>query len=163
MTQKGLFDAEPGYIDLNNGIPEGYTIINLNDMKDDQEFQGKPLMSKPYTFDFEDRFTSEITEKNACKLALIDDTVEKAVLININLKQEGDIQKNIFKGSVLFDLIASIHEIDTPGCMEGFNVFKNLNLKKVREIINKWSNITIIAHTITGDYQYNTVKVTSID
>ena len=163
MTQKGLFDLEAGYVDLNNGIPENYKTIKLNDMKDDQEFQGKPIMGEPYTFDFEDKRTYEIIEKVGCKLALVDTTTETAVLIHFNLKQDGDVQKNIFKGSVLFDFIVSIQELKIPGSMKEVNVFKRLNLKNIRSVLDDFTSITIRVVEVAGEYKFNTLRVIGID
>lgn len=160
MSQSNLFDLEADYEELNNGVPEDYTILRLKDFDNGEIWTGKPVMGSPYTYEFEDKYTSEMVKKVACKLSLINDELEQALEINFNLKKEDDNQTNIFKKSILFDFIAGLRELEEPGCMTGFNRFKKLNLKSIRDVVNEWDSITIEVKDVTsGDYAYKSLKI----
>ena len=154
---KGL---EEGYENINTlDIPEDYSKYYLSHFSQNDTYTGKPILSSPFSYQFEDKNTGEMVKKTACKLCLIDDENEEYLDINLNLKKEDDIQENIFKGAVLFDFIASMRELEEPGCMEGFNVFKKMNLKSIRDVINDWDSLTIKILERTGTYEYHSFQV----
>ena len=133
-------------------IPEGYEKAQLKDFENGQRITGRPEMSSVLSYTFDD-FGEEKTV-HRFKLYLFQDNNNIYVEININLKNNGDIHKDIRKGSVLFDFITSIHEIENKGSVGNSNVIKNINLKEYREFVNGLSDMTIEVKEKTGSYIY---------
>ena len=158
MGQSSLFDLEADYEEINDGVPEDYAKYRLIDFSDKDRYSGRPQMGAPYSFEIENDEGKTIT-KHACKLYLIDDENEEALEVNFNIKKEDDVQENIFRRGVLYDFVASLRDLEDPGCMDGFNVFKKLNLKSIRDVVNTWENLTIEVKEVTGKYHFNSLRV----
>ena len=94
-------------------IPEGYEKAELKDFEDGTLITGRPQMSSvtSYTFDYD----GEEKTVNRFKLFIFKDDEQLYVEINVNLKNDGDLHKNIRKGSVLFDFLTSILELENAG------------------------------------------------
>ena len=133
-------------------IPEGYEKAELKDFEDGTLITGRPQMSSvtSYTFDYD----GEEKTVNRFKLFIFKDDEQLYVEINVNLKNDGDLHKNIRKGSVLFDFLTSILELENAGSVGKSNVVRNVDLAEYREFVNRLSKMTIQVKEKSGSYVY---------
>ena len=94
-------------------IPEGYEKAELKDFEDGTLITGRPEMASVTSFTFDD--DGEETTIPTFKLYIFQDADQLYVEINVNLKNDGDIHKTVRKGSVLFDFLTSILELENAG------------------------------------------------
>lgn len=133
-------------------IPDGYEKAELKDFEDGTLITGRPEMSSVTSYTFDD--DGEEKTVNRCKLFIFKDEEQVYVEININLKNGGDIHKNIRKGSVLFDFLTSILELENAGSVGKSNIIRNVNLAEYREFVNRLSEMTIEVKEKTGTYVF---------
>ena len=119
-------------------IPEGYEKAELKDFEDGTLITGRPEMASVTSFTFDD--DGEEKTVNRFKLFIFKDDEKIYVEINVNLKNDGDLHKNIRKGSVLFDFITSILELENTGSVGRSNILRNVNLAEYREFVNILKN-----------------------
>lgn len=133
-------------------IPEGYEKAELKDFEDGTLITGRPQMSSvtSYTFDYD----GEEKTVNRFKLFIFKDDEQLYIEINVNLKNDGDLHKNIRKGSVLFDFLTSILELENAGSVGKSNVVRNVDLAEYREFVNRLSEMTIQVKEKSGTYVY---------
>ena len=133
-------------------IPEGYEKAELKDFEDGTLITGRPQMSSvtSYTFDYD----GEEKTVNRFKLFIFKDDEQLYVEINVNLTNDGDLHKNIRKGSVLFDFLTSILELENAGSVGKSNVVRNVDLAEYREFVNRLSEMTIQVKEKSGTYVY---------
>lgn len=133
-------------------IPEGYEKAELKDFEDGTLITGRPQMSSvtSYTFDYD----GEEKTVNRFKLFIFKDDEQLYVEINVNLKNDGDLHKNIRKGSVFFDFLTSILELENAGSVGKSNVVRNVDLTEYREFVNRLSEMTIQVKEKSGTYVY---------
>ena len=141
-------------------IPEGYEKAELKDFEDGTLITGRPQMSSvtSYTFDYD----GEEKTVNRFKLFIFKDDEQLYVEINVNLKNDGDLHKNIRKGSVLFDFLTSILELENAGSVGKSNVVRNVDLAEYREFVNRLSEMTIQVKEKSGTYVYYSVIVRDV-
>ncbi|WP_458455209.1 hypothetical protein [Methanobrevibacter sp.] len=141
-------------------IPEGYEKAELKNFEDGTLITGRPEMSSvtSYTFDYD----GEEKTVNRFKLFIFKDDEKLYVEINVNLKNDGDIHKNIRKGSVLFDFITSILELENAGSVGKSNILRNVNLKEYREFVNNLGEMTIQVKEKSGTYVYYSFVVRDV-
>ena len=133
-------------------IPDGYEKAELKDFEDGKLLRGRPEMSSVTSFTIDD--AGEEKTINRFKLYIFQDEDQLYIEINVNLKNDGDIHKNIRKGSVLFDFITSILELENAGSVGKSNIIRNVNLKEYREFVNRLGEMTIQVKEKTGSYVY---------
>ena len=133
-------------------IPEGYEKAELKDFEDGKLLRGRPEMSSVTSYTFDD--DGEAKPVNRFKLYIFQDEDQLYIEINVNLKNDGDIHKNIRKGSVLFDFISSILELENAGSVGKSNVIRNVNLKEYRDFVNNLGEMTIQVKEKSGSYTY---------
>ena len=133
-------------------IPDGYEKAELKDFEDGTLLRGRPQMSSvtSYTFDYD----GEEKTVNRFKLFIFQDDDQLYIEINVNLKNDGDDHKDIRKGSVLFDFITSILELENAGSVGKSNIVRNVNLAEYREFVNRLSEMTIQVKEKSGTYVY---------
>lgn len=133
-------------------IPEGYEKAELKDFEDGTLITGRPQMSSvtSYTFDYD----GEEKTVNRFKLFIFKDDEQLYVEINVNLKNDGDLHKNIRKGSVLFDFLTSILELENAGSVGKSNILRNVDLSEYREFVNRLSEMTIQVKERSGTYTF---------
>ena len=141
-------------------IPDGYEKAELKDFEDGTLITGRPEMSSVTSFTFDD--DGEEKTVNRFKLFIFKDEEKMYVEININLKNDGDIHKNIRKGSVLFDFITSILELENAGSVGKSNIIRNVNLEEYREFVNRLTEMTIQVKEKTGTYVYYSFHVRDV-
>ena len=133
-------------------IPDGYEKAELKDFQDGTLITGRPEMSSVTSYTFDD--DGEEKTVNRFKLFIFKDSEQLYVEINVNLKNDGDIHKNIRKGSVLFDFITSILELENAGSVGKSNILRNVNLQEYREFTNRLGEMTIQVKEKSGSYVY---------
>ena len=141
-------------------IPEGYEKAELKDFEDGTLITGRPQMSSvtSYTFDYD----GEEKTVNRFKLFIFKDNEKLYVEINVNLKNDGDLHKNIRKGSVLFDFITSVLELENAGSVGKSNIVRNVNLAEYREFVNRLTEMTIQVKEKSGTYVYYSFVVRDV-
>ena len=133
-------------------IPDGYEKAELKDFEDGTLITGRQEMASVTSFTFDD--DGEEKTVNRFKLFIFKDDEKLYVEININLKNDGDIHKNVRKGSVLFDFITSILELENAGSVGKSNIIRNVNLAEYREFVNRLGEMTIQVKEKTGSYVF---------
>ena len=142
-------------------IPDGYEKAELKDFQDGTLITGRPEMSSVTSYTFDD--DGEEKTVNRFKLFIFKDDEKIYVEINVNLKNDGDIHKNIRKGSVLFDFITSILELENAGSVGKSNILRNVNLAEYREFVNRLGEMTIQVKEKTGSYVYYSFIVRDVN
>ena len=142
-------------------IPDGYEKAELKDFQDGTLIRGRPEMSSVTSYTFDD--DGEEKTVNRFKLFIFKDDEKIYVEINVNLKNDGDIHKNVRKGSVLFDFITSILELENPGSVGKSNILRNVNLAEYREFVNRLGEMTIQVKEKTGSYVYYSFIVRDVN
>ena len=133
-------------------IPDGYEKAELKDFEDGTLITGRPEMASVSSFTFDD--DGEEKTVNRFKLYIFQDADQLYVEINVNLKNDGDIHKNVRKGSVLFDFLTSILELENAGSVGKSNILRNVDLSEYREFINRLSEMTIQVKERSGTYTF---------
>jgi len=133
-------------------IPEGYERAELKDFEDGTLITGRPEMASVSSFTFDD--DGEEKTVNRFKLYIFQDADQLYVEINVNLKNDGDIHKNVRKGSVLFDFLTSILELENAGSVGKSNILRNVDLSEYREFVNRLSEMTIQVKERSGTYTF---------
>ena len=133
-------------------IPEGYEKAELKDFEDGTLITGRPEMASVSSFTFDD--DGEEKTVNRFKLYIFQDADQLYVEINVNLKNDGDIHKNVRKGSVLFDFLTSILELENTGSVGKSNILRNVDLSEYREFVNRLSEMTIQVKERSGTYTF---------
>ena len=144
-----------------------YNRLTPQDIGGDEYYQGRPVLSEVSEQTFEnDDGTKRTTYR--CQLFLVDDDAEEFLQININLKQAGDIQKNLHHKSMAYKLIAGIMETIQKGWSQDHNFITQTNLKEFRDYINKLNSMTIFIREETGtdntgrEFVYYPFKITEV-
>lgn len=141
-------------------IPEGYEKAELKDFEDGTLITGRPEMASVTSFTFDD--DGEEKTVNRFKLYIFQDADQLYVEINVNLKNDGDIHKNVRKGSVLFDFLTSILELENAGSVGKSNILRNVDLSEYREFVNRLSGMTIQVKERSGTYTFHSFIVRDV-
>ena len=141
-------------------IPDGYEKAELKDFEDGTLITGTPEMASVTSFTFDD--DGEEKTVNRFKLYIFQDADQLYVEINVNLKNDGDIHKNVRKGSVLFDFLTSILELENAGSVGRSNILRNVDLSEYREFVNRLSEMTIQVKERSGTYTFYSFMVRDV-
>lgn len=170
---ESMFDTEFGHEDVLE-INDEYLQVRLGEMENGEIFTGKPQLTGINTIEFEDEDADgnpiynedgEAQMKKIHRLRLIinNDDEEQYLDININLKSDSLVVKNIRKGSVLFDFISSIHELENAGSTKGQNIIKSANLQQYIDFINSLKVIAVKNVERKGTYHFNSFYVVQVN
>ena len=141
-------------------IPDGYEKAELKDFEDGTLITGRPEMASVSSFTFDDDGDEKTV--NRFKLYIFQDADQLYVEINVNLKNDGDIHKNVRKGSVLFDFLTSILELENAGSVGRSNILRNVDLSEYREFVNRLSEMTIQVKERSGTYTFYSFIVRNV-
>ena len=141
-------------------IPDGYEKALLSDFEDGEIITGRPEMSSVTSFTFDDDGDEKTVHR--FKLYIFQDDDATYVEINVNLKNGGDIHKNIRKGSVLFDFLTSILELENKGSVGKSNIIRNVNLAEYREFVGRLTEMSIEVKERAGTYAYYSFLVRDV-
>ena len=136
-----------------------YTRINLNELDDGDEYEGRPLLLPVETVQFDE----EEEPRYRSRLLLIDDEGEEYLQINLNLKQKGDVQTNVHNASSLYALIGGIQNLSNPQWTTMFNRIKRVDLSEWETYINNKESMTVEIVTKEGSsFSYNSFRITDL-
>ena len=139
-----------------------YDRLNLKTLENGECFSGKPHLSEVETYTFDDDGTEKTNHR--AHLFIVDDEAEEYLDIKINLKQDGDVQKNVHKLSTLFRYVTGILEFENPGRTVGMNRIRTINLQQFREFTNNCNFMEIEVETVNGaNFPYNSFKIKKIE
>lgn len=160
-VETGLPSVEADYVEEDlTGEWYTYTRINLNELEDGDEYEGKPILLpvEAITFDDEDQ------PKYRARLLLIDDEAEEYLQINLNLKTKDEVQTNVHNASSLYALIGGIQNLSNPQWTTMFNRITRVDLEEWREYIDKKESMNVVIVEKTGsNFTYNSFKITSLN
>ena len=138
-------------------VPLEYDRIWVNELGEGKTYTGQPVLGNVETFTID--YDGEPAIKHRCNLYIVNHEREEYLQLKINLKNNGDVQLNIPRGSVLFDVIGSISKLEDSN--RKFNKIKQVNLEDYRSFLNtiKDSTVLIIGHCFNmGENTYYSVK-----
>ena len=136
-----------------------YTRASLNDFTDGDEYEGKPLLLPVEKVQFDD---DQIRYR--ARLLLIDDEEEEYLQINLNVKQDSNIQTNVHNLSSLYALIGGIQNLNNPGWTKKYNRIKKVDLTEWEEYINSKESMTVEIIAKSGsNFTYNSFRVTNLE
>lgn len=150
-------------------IPDGYAGYRLKDLSNKEVFTGKPQVSGILTStftdenEFDDLGNPKEKTVHKIRLVLVNDEEEQYLDININLKKPDYKVDRIVKGSVLFDLVQSILELENEGSTKGKNVFRNVNLKQFTDFIGNLKVMAIQNIERNGTFSFNSFYVVRVN
>lgn len=137
-----------------------YEVFNLNDLEDEDVFEGLPYLTEIFENEFEDKKTGKMTKKYSANLYLADTETEEKLRIRVNTKNMNDKQQ-AWQGSVLYDIIDSIETIHDPS-FAGTNNVHTISFKELRDYINnlKYVKGTVHAHeNVKNGFEWNTFRL----
>ena len=136
-----------------------YTRINLNELDDGDEYEGRPLLLPVEVVQFDE----EEDPRYRSRLLLIDDEAEEYLQININLKQKGDVQTNVHNASSLYALIGGIQNLSNPQWTTMFNRIKKVDLSEWETYLNNKETMTVeIVEKSGSNFTYNSFLITQL-
>ena len=135
-----------------------YHRVRLNEYEDGDEYEGKPMLLPVETVQFDE----EEEPRYRARLLLIDDEAEEYLEINLNVKQKGDIQTNVYNASSLYALIGGIQNLSNPQWTTMFNRIKKVDLSEWETYINNKESMTVEIVTKTGSFSYNSFRITDL-
>ena len=136
-----------------------YTRINLNELDDGDEYEGRPLLLPVEVVQFDE----EEDPRYRSRLLLIDDEGEEYLQINLNLKQKGDIQTNVHNASSLYALIGGIQNLSNPQWTTMFNRIKKVDLSEWETYLNNKESMTVeIVEKSGSNFTYNSFRITDL-
>ena len=159
-VQTGLPSVEAEFVEESDNYGEWYTYtrINMNELSDGDEYEGKPILLPVQTVQFDD----DEEPRYRARLLLVDDEAEEYLQINLNLKQKGDVQTNVHNASSLYALIGGIQNLSNPQWTSMFNRIKKVDLSEWEDYINSKESMTVEIVTKTGSFSYNSFRVTNL-
>lgn len=144
-------------------IPSGYNRIELKNMEDEEEFEGKPHLSPINTTKYTDKETGEEKINHSVSLVLIDDMSQEAYVFPIGIKTDKEQQKNVHNASKLYSLVMGLMELKQKGVSQEFNQLPKVNLESLRKMISKYDSMTVECKTIYGDFNWNNFRITDAE
>lgn len=161
-TNDSIFNVEMDFEQIIE-VPDDCVQIRLSELGDGDTFTGKPQMSNVITATYDDGFDNDgnvkTKEVHKIRLVITNEKQGEYLDININLKSPDLEISSIRKGSVLFDFIQSILELENMGCTAGKNIFRNVNLKQFIDFINNLEILGIKAVARKGTFNFNSFYV----
>ena len=156
-----LPSVEADFVEESDNYGEWYTYtrINMNELSDGDEYEGKPILLPVQTVQFDD----DEEPRYRARLLLVDDEAEEYLQINLNLKQKGDVQTNVHNASSLYALIGGIQNLSNPQWTTLFNRIKRVDLSEWEDYINSKESMTVEIVTKSGsNFTYNSFRVTNL-
>lgn len=144
---------------------DDYERINLSELGNDDEIEGKPYLSEVGSYTVDDDGVKKTI--HSAHLYIVDDDAKEYYDIKINLKENSDLQKNVHKSSTLFAFATGILELEHPGCTSGMNRIKKVDLSEFRSFTNELNKMIVKVKTIKSkgkkSFVYNTFKVLKVE
>jgi hypothetical protein len=159
-TDIGLPSVEADYVEDDfDGEWYNYIRVNLNELEDGDEYEGKPLLLPVEKVQFDE----DEAPRYRARLLLIDTENEEYLQINLNLKQEGDIQTNVHNASSLYALIGGIQNLNNPQWTQMFNRIKKINLEQWRDYLDTKQSMNVkVVEKHGSSFSYNSFRITQL-
>ena len=160
-TQSELPSVEADFVEETGSDYDwySYTRINLNELDDQDEYEGRPLLLPVENVQFDE----EEEPRYRSRLLLIDDEAEEYLQINLNLKQNSSVQTNVHNASSLYALIGGIQNLSNPQWTTMFNRIKKVNLEEWEDYINTKESMNVrIVEKQGSNFSYNSFRITSL-
>ena len=160
-VQTGLPSVEADFVEETDNYGEWYTYtrINLNELEDGDEYEGKPVLLPVQTLQFDD----EDKPTYRARLLLIDDEAEEYLQINLNLKTKDEVQTNVHNASSLYALIGGIQNLSNPKWTSMYNRIRKVNLEEWREYLETKNSMNVqIVEKSGSNFTYNSFRITSL-
>ena len=161
-VQTGIPSVEADFVEETNGNDGewySYTRHHLKEFEDGDEYEGKPLLLPVESVVFDE----EEGPRYRSRLLLIDEEFEEYLEININLKENGDVQTNVHNASSLYALIGGIQNLSNPQWTTMFNRIKKVDLSEWETYINNKESMTVEIVTKSGsNFTYNSFRITDL-
>ena len=161
-VDNGLPSVEAEFVEETNGDDGewySYTRHHLKEFEDGDVYEGKPLLLPVETVVFDE----EEGPKYRSRLLLIDEEFEEYLEININLKENGDVQTNVHNASSLYALIGGIQNLSNPQWTTMFNRIKKVDLSEWETYINSKESMTVEIKEKSGsNFTYNSFRITKL-
>ena len=160
-TQSELPSVEADFVEETGSDYDwySYTRINLNELDDQDEYEGRPLLLPVEVVQFDE----DEDPRYRSRLLLIDDEAEEYLQINLNLKQKGDVQTNVHNASSLYALIGGIQNLSNPQWTNMFNRIKRVDLSEWETYINSKETMNIVIVEKQGsNFSYNSFRITQL-
>ena len=160
-VDQGLPSVEADFVEETGADYDwySYTRINLNELDDGDEYEGRPLLLPVEVVQFDE----EEDPRYRSRLLLIDDEAEEYLQININLKQKGDVQTNVHNASSLYALIGGIQNLSNPQWTQLYNRIKRVDLSEWETYINNKESMNVVIVEKQGsNFSYNSFRITSL-
>lgn len=138
-----------------------YTTFKINDLVDKDTFQGEIYLSDIYENEFTDDFTGETKKNFSANLYINNDENKETLKARVNLKSLKD-NITVWQGSMAYDLIDSIEELNEPGTGGIHNVY-NMSFKELQDHVNQIGNVTVLIKGHSGDFDYNTLRIVEVN
>ena len=138
-----------------------YEVFKVNDLVDGDTFTGEIYLSEIYENEFTDDFTGETKKNYSANLYLSNDKNKETLKARVNFKSLKD-NITVWQGSMAYDIIDSIEELNEPGTGGIHNVY-NMSFKELQGHVNQMGNVTVMVKTHTGDFDYNTVRIVEMN
>ena len=160
-VDQGLPSVEADFVEETGADYDwySYTRINLNELDDGDEYEGRPLLLPVEVVQFDE----EEDPRYRSRLLLIDDEAEEYLQINLNLKQKGDVQTNVHNASSLYALIGGIQNLSNPQWTQLYNRIKRVDLSEWETYINNKESMNVVIVEKQGsNFSYNSFRITSL-
>jgi hypothetical protein len=138
-----------------------YETFKVNDLVGDDTFSGEIYLSDIYENEFTDDFTQETKMTYSANIYISNDDNKETLKARVNLKGLKD-NITVWKGSMAYDLIDSIEELNEPGTGGIHNIY-NMSFKELQEHVNQIGNVTVLVVAHSGDFDYNTLRITEVN
>ena len=144
-------------------IPQDYNRIELKNMEDEEEFEGKPHLSPIKTNKYTNKETGEEQITHSISLVLIDDGACEAYIYPITLKTDNPVQTNVHSASKLYSLVMGLMEQKQKGVSQQFNELPKVNLDSLTKMVSKYESMTVECKKIYGDFNWNNFRITDVE
>lgn len=150
---------------IGGGRPDGpdrsdYMVFELNDLVNGNKFQGEPYLGDTYDFEYEKQAKNgelKTVKGYSANLYISNDNAQETIRARVKRKNDKDMF-TAWQGSVLYDLIDSIEELNEPGSAGQFNVY-TMSYHELQEYINSFKEVMIQIIEHESKYgPYNTAR-----
>ena len=132
----------------------GYDEFQLKDLVQGDTFQGEIFLTKVYENDY----------GKSANLYISNDDNKETLKGRVNIKGPAG-KVTAWKGSVLYDLIDSLEELESDGDRKEYNVYK-IDYGELQGYINQLGIVTVevISHiNDDGDMEWNTARIIGVN
>lgn len=132
----------------------------LSDFENGDQFVGRPQLGG---IEGMIDFNNQDKTQYVLKFNIVNAETKEYLSINIKLKDDDNVQRNVYKNSSLFALVNSISWI-LDEYWENYDIIKEVNLINLRNFINSADKVTVEVVEREADFgSYNSFRVLEIE